>query len=139
MKALGMAGSAMPRAKASDFDMALQLLTIFGNDKARKQGMTELRDAKGGADEAREASEAAERKAAERGKAAQEAEANATRARQALADETEKARVERSQRMSEIREKEKAQCARDLEQESREQDIARRERLLRDAGVVLPE
>ena len=136
MKSLGQAGSGMPRTRTGDHDRALSLLAAMADPKATKKSLIELRDAQMAADEAREAAEATMAAATKRDTMAREAEADATRARQALADETEKARVERSQRESAIAEREKAQHSRDLVQESREQDLSHREKLLREAGVA---
>ena len=138
MKSLGMAGSAMPRVKTSDFDMALQLLTIFGNDKARKQGFTELRDEKAAAVKAREEADAQIAEAKREKEEVREAEAAATRARQALADETATARTELGRREVLMTERERLAGEVKTSQETRGKDLSRRERLLREAGVVLP-
>ena len=71
--------------------------------------------------------------------AAAEAEADARSQREALATEAENSRAEMGRRESAIRDREEAQLRRDGEQESQEQDLSHRERLLREAGVVLPE
>ncbi len=135
MKSLGMAGSAMPRAKASDFDMALQLLTIFGNDKARKQGMTELRDEKVAAVKAREEADAATVKAKQRESEAQAAEADAIHARQALADESAAAQAAHAERETAVAERERLATEAEQSQEARDKGLARREDHLREAGV----
>ncbi len=136
MKSLGMAGSPLPRARVSDFEMALQLLTIFGNDKARKQGMTELRDEKAAAVKAREDAEAAGRKAAERDKAAQAAEADATLARQALADESAAATTAHAERETAVAERERLATEAEHSQGLRDKELVRREVHLHEAGVA---
>ena len=138
MKVL-MASGGLPRARVSDFDMALQLLTIFGNDKARKQGMTELRDERVAAVKAREEADAHIVEGKRREETAQAAEADATRARQALADETERARTELGGRETAVAERERLASERDAAQETRDEELARREAHLREAGVVFPE
>ena len=135
MKTLGMAGSAMPRAKAGDYDKALALLAATGADKGTKAYLTELRDATTAHDKAREDAEAAERKAADREKAAQAAEAEATRARQALADESAEAQAAHAKRETAVAERERLATECETSQEVRDRGLAQREDHLRKAGV----
>ena len=136
MKSLGQAGGAMPRAKPGDHERALALLAAIADPKATKRALTELRDSTAAADVAREASEAAERKAAERDKAAQKAEIGATRARQALADETEKVRGELGGREKAVAERERLATEVEQAQAVRVEELAQREDHLRKAGVA---
>ena len=85
---------AMPRAKVGDFENALALLVATGADKSTKAYLTQLHEATAAYDKAKDDAQAAERKVTTRESEAQAAEADATRARQALADETATARDE---------------------------------------------
>ena len=135
MKSLGQTGSAMPRAKPGAYDTALELLTTFGADETRKRHMTELRDATVAHDKARDAAQAAERKAAERDKAAQAAEAAAVRERQALADESAAATAALGTREKAVDERERLATEAEQSQVARDADLKRREDHLSKAGV----
>ncbi len=127
---------AMPRAKVGDFENALALLVATGADKATKAYLTQLHEATAAYDKAKDDAQAAERKVTTRESEAQAAEADATRARQALADETATARDELGRREVEVAEREQAADAREAAQEARNEELARREGLLREAGVA---
>ena len=124
------------RARVSDYDVALELLTTFGADDARKQHMTQLRDAKAAADTSREDATAAAAAATKRDKLAREAEADATRARQALADETAAARIELGQRETAVSDRENLATDAEKSQGLRDKELIRREDHLREAGVA---
>ena len=74
MMGVGQTGSALPRAKAGDYDRALALVAGLGDDKAVKAKLTELRDASLAHDKAREEAEAAALEAKRRDAMAQDAE-----------------------------------------------------------------
>ena len=135
MKSLGQAGSAMPRPKPGDYDIALSLVTAFGDDKAVKATLTELREATLAYDKARDDAQAAERKAAERDKAAHRAELDATVARQALADESAEAQVVLAKRETAVTAREQTAGEVEKSQVLRDKELARREAHLKQAGV----
>ena len=135
MKSLGMAGSAMPRAKAGHYETALALLAATGADKKTREYLLELQDATAAHVRAREEAEAAEGKAAERDKAAQAAEADAIRARQALADESAEAQAVLGKREVAVAERERLATECEQSQEARDKGLAQREDHLREAGV----
>ena len=135
MKSLGMAGSAVPRAKPGVHEHALALLAAIADPKATKRSLTELRDATAAHDKALEASEAATAEAAEREKAARRAEANATRARQALADESASAASALGKRETAVAERERLATEAEQSQTARAEELAQREDHLRKAGV----
>ena len=134
MKHLLKPGS-MPRAKVGDFENALALLVATGADKSTKAYLTELHEATTAYDTAREAAQAAERKVTTRESAAQAAEADATRARQALADETATARTELGQREGAVADRENLVTEAETSQEARDKELQRREEHLKQAGV----
>ena len=136
MKSIGQAGSAMPQAKLGDIERAVQLAMTFNSKGAVTKGLEQLRDATAAHEKAREDAEAAGRKAADRDKAALAAEAKATRARQALADESAEAQAAHVKRKTDADEREAAADAREDAQEAREDDLKRREALLHKAGVA---
>ena len=135
MKTLGMAGSAMPRAKPGDFEKALALMAATGADKATKAYLTELRDATLAHDKAREDAEAATAKAKQRESEAQAAEAAATGTRQALADESAEAQAALGKRETAVADRERLATECEQSQEARDKELARREDHLRQAGV----
>ncbi len=126
---------AMPRAKVGDFENALALLVATGADKSTKAYLTQLHEATAAYDKAKDDAQAAERKVTTRESEAQIAEANATRARQALADETAAARAELDQREVAVAERERLATECETSQEVRDKELARREKHLREAGV----
>ena len=136
MKSVGQAGGALPRAKAGDFERAALFNVSVNGDLETRSYLKELVAAQASHDEARAAAEAATVKAVERDKAAQKAEAAATRARQALVDETEKARTELGRREVGVTERERVATEAEQSQTARAEDLARREGLLREAGVT---
>ena len=135
MKSLGMASSAMPRAKPGDHERALALLAATADAKVTKARLVELRDATAAHDKAREDAEAAERKAAERAKAAHRAEMDATIARQALADESAEAAASLGKRETAVAERERLATECETSQAARDADLKRREEHLSKAGV----
>ena len=84
---IGTAGTNRPRAKVSEYDIALKLVTAFGGSDEVKKHLTELRNGTASYDRARELSEEAAADAVRRKTEAEAAESGATRARQGLADE----------------------------------------------------
>ena len=79
--------------------------------------------------------EAATAKAAKRDSEAQKAEADATRARQALADDTAKAHDETGNREKAVAEREHLATEVEASQDTRDKELVRREDHLRKAGV----
>ena len=137
MKAIGQAGSAMPKGvKAGHLDTALALLAALSEPKATKAYLLELQAATVGHDEARAAAEAAESKAAKRDSEAQKASADATRARQALADETVRSEAALGNREKAVVAREALVAAAETSQEARDKELAEREAHLRKAGVA---
>ncbi len=126
---------AMPRAKVGDFENALALLVATGADKSTKAYLTQLHEATAAYDKARDDAQAAERKVTTRESEAQAAEADAIRARQALADETATARAELGQRETAVAERERLAGECETSQEARDKELARREEHLKKAGV----
>ncbi len=135
MKSLGMASSAMPRPKPGDHERALALLAATTDAKVTKARLVELQDATLAHDKAREEAEAATAKAKQRESEAQAAEADAIRARQALADETAKARDELGKRDTAVTERERVAGEVEKSQDARDTDLKRREEHLSEAGV----
>ena len=125
-----------PKAKSGTYAAALELIGALGAKPDVKKWLGELSDAEAAHDAARDAAVAAAANATEREKSAQSAEAKATVARQKLADETAQANTELSRQRSdaEIEAKRLSKLGTDLDE--RLQDIERRERLLKLAGVV---
>ncbi len=126
---------AMPRAKVGDFENALALLVATGADKSTKAYLTQLHEATAAYDKARDDAEVAERKVTTREEAAREAEANATHARQTLADETSSAREELGKRETDVAERERLATECETSQEARDKELMRREEHLKKAGV----
>ena len=126
----------MPKAKPGDFERALQLAATFGAKDAVKDGLQQLRDAKAAADEANSTALATMAAATKRDTMAREAEADATRARQALADETANARTELGDREVAVGERERLATEAEKSQGLRDQELIRREDHLRKAGVA---
>ncbi len=133
---LGLKSAVMPKAKPGDFERALQLAATFGSKDAVTRGLKELQDAAAALDQARDDAQATAAAATKRDTMAREAEAAATHARQALADETAVARAELGSREVKVAEREQAADARDAAQETRDEELGRREGLLREAGVA---
>ncbi len=125
----------MPRAKAGDFDKALALVAGVADAKATKKYLAELQDSTLAHDASREAAATAAAESTKREEAAREAESAATVSRQRLADETANARVELGDREVAVGERERLAGERETAQEARHKELARREGLLRDAGV----
>ncbi len=126
---------AMPRAKVGDFENALALLVATGADKGTKAYLGELREATTAYDKSRDEARAAELKVEARESEAQTAEASATRARQALADETAGARTELGNREMAVTDRENLAGETEHAQAVRTKELQRRETHLRDAGV----
>ena len=135
MKALGQAGSAKPRVRPGDFERAWSLIVAVDADKKKKTYLADLVAAEAAADKARSEAEGVTAKAKQRESEAQTAEADAIRARQALADETAKARDELGKRETDIAERERVAGEVEKSQEMRDADLKRREDHLRGAGV----
>ena len=140
MNGLNLSGSKVPKARAmpladvGDFDRALAVLAAGRGDKSTKVYLTELRDGAVAHELAREASEAAGRKAAAREEAAHDAEANVRSQREALATEMAKADDKRGMREMAVAEREHTADAHETaldaqakELDSREAKIAFRE------------
>ena len=125
----------MTRARVGDFENALALLLATGADKGTKAYLGELHEATAAYDKAKDDAQAAERKVTTREAEAQTAEANATRARQALADETANARTELGAREVAVADREQLSAAAEKSQEMRDKELTRREDHLREAGV----
>ena len=135
MRSLGMEGSARPRAKAGDFERAWQVIVAAGGDTKTKAYLAELVKAQAAHDKAQTAAESAQEVSAKREAAAQAAEADATRARQALADDTAKARSELGKREEAVAGRESLATEVEAAQTTRDKGLTKRERLLREAGV----
>ena len=136
MKALGLKSAVMPKAKPGDFERALQLAATFGSKENVTAGLKQLRDATAALDQARDDAQATMAAATKRDTMAREAEADATRARQALADETAAARAELGPREVAVAERERLAGECEKSQKTRDEELARREGLLREAGVA---
>ncbi len=132
----GLKPGTMPRAKSGDLDTALKLLLMFGDDRKVKARVTELRDITVSYEAARDKAEAAGADAKRREGAAQKAEAAAIVSRQVLADETAAARVKLGERETAVADRENLATEAERSQGLRDKELARRERLLRDAGVT---
>ncbi len=132
---LGLKPGATPKAKPGDHERALALLASLADPKATKKSLAELQNGTLAHDQAREAAEVAERKAAERDKAAQASEADATRARQLQADESAAATAALGKREAAVQERERVAAECEQSQTARDQELTRREDHLRKAGV----
>jgi hypothetical protein len=126
----------MPKAKPGDFERALQLAATFGSKEDVMAGLQQLRDAKAAADEANSTAQATMAAATKRDTLAREAEAAATRARQALADETKAAHASLAQREGAVADRENLAAEAEKSQGLRDQELIRREDHLRKAGVA---
>ena len=131
-----MAGHGMPRAKAGDFERAWQVIVAAGGDTKTKAYLAELVKAQAAHDKAQTGAEAAAVVSQKREAGAQKAEAAATVARQALVDETAKARDELGKREAGVVAREALATEIEVAQSTRDKDLARREGHLRDAGVT---
>ena len=132
---LGLKPSVMPKAKLDDFERALQLAATFGSKEDVMAGLQQLRDAKAAADEANSTAQATMAAATKRDTMAREAEADATRARQKLADESAASRAELGQREAAVVERERLATEAEKSQGLRDKELLRREKHLREAGV----
>ncbi len=130
-----MAGHGMPRAKAGDFERAWQVIVAAGGDTKTKAYLAELVKAQAAHDKAQTAAEAAQVVSDKREAAAQAAEADATRARQALVDDTATAHAELGKREAGVGGREGLATEIEVAQTKRDKGLAKRERLLREAGV----
>ena len=130
-----MAGHGMPRAKAGDFERAWQIIVAAGGDLKTKSYLKELVEAQAAHDEVQSVAEATLAKAAKRETAAQAAEAKATVARQALVDDTASAHDELGKREAGVVARESLAVEIEATQDVRDKGLAKRERLLREAGV----
>ena len=135
MKSLGMEGSARPRAKAGDFERAWQVIVAAGGDTKTKSYLAELVKAQAAHDKAQTGAEAAAVVSQKREAGAQKAEAAATVARQALVDDTAKAHAELAERERGVAAREALAVEIEGVQTKRDKELAKRERLLREAGV----
>ena len=131
-------GHGMPRAKAGDFERAWQVIVAAGGDVKTKAYLAELVKAQADHDKAQAAAEGAQAVSEKREAAAQAAEADATRARQALVDDTAKARDELGKREAGVVAREALATEIEATQDARDKGLAKREDHLRKAGVVLP-
>ena len=136
MGGLGHPGRAMPKVRPGDHERALALISALNGDKETREYLKELVGAQAAHDKARDTAQAAESAAAKRESEAQAAEAAAVRARQALADETDKARTELGRRETAVTERERVITETEASQTARAEDLARREAHLREAGVA---
>ncbi len=125
----------MPRAKVGDFENALALLVATGADKSTKAYLGELHAATAAYDKAKDDAQAAERKVTTRESEAQAAEADATLARQLLADETAAATAALGEREIAVADRENLAKEAEQSQVARDKELTRREDHLREAGV----
>ncbi len=95
----------------------------------------EFRKEREALEKAHEVAEVSTAEAKRREAAALKAEADATRARQALADETEKARTELHRRFTAVTERERLAGECETSQEARDKELTRREEHLKKDGV----
>jgi hypothetical protein len=110
------------------FVETMQALMTFDIGKEVKANLKALENATVDAQEA-------EQKAADREKAAQTAETSATVARQKLADESATAERDLGKRESSVAERERAVGEIEIAHAAQDKNLARREKLLRKAGV----
>ena len=142
MNGPGLGGSAAPRASVRELERFLSFVEKFGTDEDRRAYLREVIDATKTYQEAREKAETAEAAAAKRVSDAEAIEANAAHVREAIRSELEVAEAAAAQRETDRVEQERvfterveAADARDAAQETRDEELTRREGLLRDAGV----
>ena len=136
MMALGQAASRKPKVRQGAYDEALALLAGL-TDSETKVRLAELRDATEAYNEARDIAEAATIGANEREKEAHAAERKATSAREALVNETQKARDELGRREVAVGKREQVVSEVEVSQEERDAELERREDHLRRA-IVFP-
>ena len=134
MKAVGMTGGPVPRAKPGDYERSLALLAGI-TAKDAKARLTELRDGAAAHDRAREDAEEAERKATARDTVARAAERKATLARQALVDESAEAQAAHAKRETAVAERERLVTEAEQSQGARDKELKGREEHLSKAGV----
>ena len=139
MKSLGRAGMAFQRAKLTDFDKAIAILAAVADGKASKAHLQELRDAAQAEVERREEVEALIVTAQARDEEARRSQAEAARARQVLADESAATSAKLDTREMAVAEREQAADARQAVLAELGTDLERRSKLLRAAGVTLPD
>ena len=133
---LGLKPSVMPKARAGDFERALQLAATFGSKDAVAHGLKQLRDATAAHDKARDEAQATMTAATKRDTMAREAEASAIRARQVLADESAAASAALGQRETAVADREHLVADAEKSQGLRDKELIRREDHLRKAGVA---
>ncbi len=111
------------------------MIVAAGGDTKTKAYLAELVKAQADHDKAQAAAEGAQVALKKREAAAQAAEGKATRARQALVDETAKARDELGKREAGVVARESLATEIEAAQSTRDKDLGRREDHLRKAGV----
>ncbi len=135
MMGVGKAGSARPRIKPGDMDRFMSWLEFMSVDKATKSYAKEVHEATLAHDAARKGCEMASAETKRIGEEALQAKEDATRARQALADETALARTEFGQRETAVAERERLATECETSQDARDKELTRREEHLKKAGV----
>ena len=136
MKSVGQTGSSKPRTRPGDFERAWEVIVFAGGDLKTREYLKELVAAQAAYDKAGDDAQAAESAAAKREGEAQAAEAKAIRERQKLADETATATAALGKREKGVTERERLATEAEQSQTARDEDLARREGLLREAGVA---
>lgn len=127
----------MPKVRPGDFGRAARILSALGNVNESKRVLADLVASEQRSVAARKAAVVAEQKAADREKAAVDLEAKATKATLVLADQTTEASVDHKRRELEVSERERKASEIGAAQVLKEKDLAKREVLLRQAGVKL--
>ena len=135
MMKVGFKPGAMPRTKPGDYERAWAVNVAAAGDLKVRKYLAELVAVEAAIGERETAVVERERVVAERDKAAQAAEANAIRARQALADETAAAQAAHAEREVVVTERERVAGEVDQSQDARDADLKRREEHLSKAGV----
>ena len=132
---LGLKPGAMPKVRAGDIERAWELNIAANGDLKTRHYLKELVAAQAAADEASAQAQTTMAAATKRDQMAKQAEADATRARQLLADETAAARAELGQREVKVAERENLVAEAEKSQTARDADLKRRETHLASAGV----
>ena len=133
----GTKAAGMPKVRPGDFGRAAHILAALGNVNESKRVLADLVASEQRSIAARKSAVVAEQKAADREKAAVDLEAKATQATLLLADETTEASIDHKRRELEVSEREQKASEIGAAQVLKEKDLAKRETLLRKAGVKL--
>lgn len=131
---VGLAAGSAPTARTQLYDRTLALIRAAADTKVTEKNLVRLRAATAEHAKAEAAALGVSNLAVDRLDAAQAAEAKATKARQALADETAKAQAALGERGSAVAKREADADGRDEKQDVRAADLKRREGLLKQAG-----